>query len=397
MRNIVLYFGSKSTSRLGTIVHEIAVLWLAFKLGHSPFAVSLVLVAGNLPAFLMVPLTGLIADRVRPLTVLVTIDVIRALIIGSFAFMQWRSFPGLLGFEALVVALTSVYGSTFSAVQRRLFANPSQARITGLLATFEQAAQFVAAPLAGVLILARSTWACLWLDAATYLVSACILSGFFSVVNEIAPSPFTTSTAITDGAWDYLSKNPFVIYLIALSAFGVAIEGGLVTVFPMYVSHLPRGPAYLGILMASFSVGAALAGLTLQGALRWLSSWLAPAMFLGSGLGIIAFTLVPMPISILPATLVGFCLGTLVFGVRAASYGVVEKKFQGRVSSARFAAHSVLTATVTLTIGGLATDLGVYWTLLGTGIVLTVVLPYMVHRMSSDSKITQAINNVVGE
>jgi MFS family permease len=62
-RNFRLFFGGQGISLIGTWMQRIALGWLVYRLTNSPFLLGFVGFAGQIPAFLLAPLAGVLADR----------------------------------------------------------------------------------------------------------------------------------------------------------------------------------------------------------------------------------------------------------------------------------------------------------------------------------------------
>src|SRR4051795_11979095 len=78
-RRARLFFAAVAQSSLGTGAAYVGLLVLAYHRFHSPWAISLVLLADFLPAMFLAPILGAAADRWSRRTCVVLADVVRAL------------------------------------------------------------------------------------------------------------------------------------------------------------------------------------------------------------------------------------------------------------------------------------------------------------------------------
>ena len=62
-RNYRLFFTGQSISLIGTWMQRIAMPWLVYHLTGSAFLLGLVSFAGQIPAFLLAPIAGVITDK----------------------------------------------------------------------------------------------------------------------------------------------------------------------------------------------------------------------------------------------------------------------------------------------------------------------------------------------
>ena len=75
-------------SQLGDWFNTIAVYTLVLELTGSRRAVGLVLVARFVPTIVLGPLAGVVADRVSRRTIMITSDVLRAVVVLGFLFVR---------------------------------------------------------------------------------------------------------------------------------------------------------------------------------------------------------------------------------------------------------------------------------------------------------------------
>src|SRR3954467_10825900 len=85
-RRARLFFLAVAQSALGTGAAYIALLLLAYHRLHSPWAISLILLAEFAPAILLGPVLGAVADRWSRRWCAVTADVLRAAAFIGIAF-----------------------------------------------------------------------------------------------------------------------------------------------------------------------------------------------------------------------------------------------------------------------------------------------------------------------
>ena len=75
-RNYKLFFSGQSISMVGTWMTRIATSWLVYKLSGSAMLLGVVGFAGQIPAFLLAPIAGVIVDRMNRHRLLVITQVL---------------------------------------------------------------------------------------------------------------------------------------------------------------------------------------------------------------------------------------------------------------------------------------------------------------------------------
>jgi MFS family permease len=136
-------------------------------------------------------------------------------------------------------------------------------RATSLIHVIERGARMVGAPLAGLLIGVMGTANVLWLDAASFFVSAAII-GIVIVAPKLAETEEKTGKyfdELKDGlrfiAQDSLILS--IVVMVMLTNFLDAIFGGVVQ--PVYVKEVFGSALNLGLLIAANGGGAVVGGL----------------------------------------------------------------------------------------------------------------------------------------
>src|SRR5215471_10510458 len=77
--NYRLFFAGQSLSLIGTWMTQVATSWLVYRLTNSALLLGLVGFAGQIPAFLLTPLAGVLVDRWNRQRLLVTTQVLAML------------------------------------------------------------------------------------------------------------------------------------------------------------------------------------------------------------------------------------------------------------------------------------------------------------------------------
>ncbi len=160
-------------SSVGNAIGYVALLLIAYEHFHSVWAVSLVLLADFVPAIVLAPVFGALADRSSR----------RVLVVGG-ELLCGAAFLGLSFADSFAVVLTlalvaglgtAIYHPASKSALAGLAGERAEAAMGALVTTWSAAS--VAGPALGAaLLLAFSPSLLLLLDAATFAVSALVLS-----------------------------------------------------------------------------------------------------------------------------------------------------------------------------------------------------------------------------
>ncbi len=86
-RNYRLFFGGQGLSLIGTWMQQVAVNWLTFRLTHSTLLLGVVGFSGSIPAFLLAPFTGVLADRWNRHRTMIVTQVLSMIQAFTLAFL----------------------------------------------------------------------------------------------------------------------------------------------------------------------------------------------------------------------------------------------------------------------------------------------------------------------
>jgi MFS family permease len=153
-------------SSVGNAIGYVALVLLAYDRFRSPWAVSLVLLADFLPAIVLGPLFGALADRYSRRRLTVGGAFVGLALVGSFVAILVLALVAGMG--------TALYHPASKAALAGM-AGPRADTALGALVTIWSAASVAGPALATVMLIALSPASLLLVDAATFLVSAIIL------------------------------------------------------------------------------------------------------------------------------------------------------------------------------------------------------------------------------
>jgi MFS family permease len=171
-RFLQLWVG-QGISFVGDAVSMVALVILVAQIAGSASAVGGVLVARLLPT-LASPLLGVLADRVDRRAILVASDLARAALVLGVAFT--RDLVAIYVLAFLMGASRALFDPTVRAAFPSVVGRGDLTRANALIGGTFSASIMIGPALGGLLVAAVGVEAAFALDAATYLVSAALLS-----------------------------------------------------------------------------------------------------------------------------------------------------------------------------------------------------------------------------
>ncbi len=253
------FFLALAQSSLGTGAAYVALLLVAFERLDSPWAISLVLLADLLPAMLLGPFFGAVADRWSRRTCVVAADVIRAVAFIGVALVD--SFGATLALAALAGTGTALFTPAALAGLPSLVEDDEVPAATSLYGAIADLG-FTAGPaLAALALLLGGPEEILLVNGATFAASAVILA--LLPFGAVQPSGETRVGAIaralireTREGLAIVARMRDIRVVIGASAMALFF-GGLFNVaeLPFASEELGTDDAGYAVLVAAFGLG----------------------------------------------------------------------------------------------------------------------------------------------
>ncbi|QCW52154.1 MFS transporter [Nocardioides dongxiaopingii] len=341
---------AEALSLTGTRVSMIAIPLFVLEQTGSATQTGLVALAEMLPLVVLKVLGGPVIDRVGARRVAVTCDLLSLVVVAAIPLLfdlGLLSFPGFLALVAGAGALRGPGDGAKHAMVPALVTSAGIAmeRATGLSSTVERTASMLGAGLAGVLVATLGAQNALLVDAATFGLSALVLSwatkglpatsgtGGGTVVGS-EPVPYLEQ--LREG-WDFLRRDPLLLGISVMVAVTNLLDAAWSSVLmPVWSIESGEGAATLGVLFAVMSGSSALGAVcaaTIAARLPRFRTYLFA--FLLCGLPRFAVFVVDTPLAGVVAVFVvaGFASGFINPVLGAVMFERIPDHLVGRVSS----------------------------------------------------------------
>ena len=255
-----LLFLATLGSGLGTWLALVALQIDVLHRTHSPAWISALLVSEFVPMLAIGLVAGPLVDRLPRRQLLIGADLVRFAVFCALPFADSAT---------MIVALAAIAGIAAGVFRPALYAglpnlveDRELATANSLLQTIENVTWTAGSLVGGALVAARGPHLAYWLNAATFLVSAALLSGIPQRLFQVAP-------AVTRGHWRDLKDGaalvrgslPLMTVLVAWNITMLANAAVNVAEPFLATDSFSAGSFGLGLLMAGAGVGLALGSL----------------------------------------------------------------------------------------------------------------------------------------
>lgn len=262
-------FIANAISLIGNVFTMIAIPWFVLQTTGSAAKTGITGFFHILPVVLAGFLGGTIVDRLGYKRTSIISDLASGITVALVPILYFTI--GLEFWQLMVLVFFGAFldtpGSTARAALLPELAEQAGMpieRVTSLTHVIERSARFVGAPLAGLLIGLMGTANVLWLDAASFFISAAIvwiLVPRIRLAHEQETSHGKYLDELTDGlrfiAHDELILS--IVIMVMLTNFLDAIFGGVLQ--PVYVKEVYGDALNLGLLISANGAGAVIGGL----------------------------------------------------------------------------------------------------------------------------------------
>ncbi len=337
-RDFSLFFGAASISNGGSWMQLIAVQALLYDLTNSGSWLGFSTVVSLVPAVLLTPYAGVLADRVSRIAILQITQTVQML----SAFALWGLYVGhsvtpwwivIIGFVNGVA--TGFQTAAWSAFVPLLVPEDLMMQAVRLNSVQYTLARAIGPAIGGVVLKFAGTGAAIMTNAVTYLLVIATLAIVHPRTNVTKAKAQRVLQGLKEGAVFVWSRRPLrlgIILALAASTFGQALQYIGSAVSERLFHHPANGNAGL---LAALGVGALLSsGFTVVLRERIPRSTQA----LGSlALYIVAIALLPMTHSYtvgqLAYFLAGICHLQMAIALNTLIQGCVPDEYRGRASS----------------------------------------------------------------
>lgn len=313
--HLALLWSGQVLSAMGDFFYQIAMLWIAIKTAGSQGGI---LIAGveAAAALLFGLLGGIYADRWNRRAIMITVDLLRALAVGSLPLLalggQLR-FWQLIIVAILVGSLGSLFNPALQASLPALVSDKAMLQATnGLMDVTRRLARTLGPSLAALLVTFLPLTQFFTIDAFSFLLSAgavTLMGSRFAWQpkhdEQRRAGPAGLADDLLQGFQTVRSHPPIVWAIFAGGIISAAWTAGFVIGVPLFADNVLKGniSAY-GLIVASYGAGNVISNLVI-GSLplhRPVGTMLLGRLIVGGGF-LLMVSMPSLPIAMLGAAL----------------------------------------------------------------------------------------------
>ena len=317
LRDFRIFVAGHATSTLGTLMAGVALVFAVLDSGGSPATLSYVLAARIVPMVLVLPVAGVLGDRLPRRFVMLSADCLRAAAQAAIAVLFFAGDPDLwllLALAALSGLGEAIFRPSFDGLVPQLVPADRRHEANTFVGLVASTATVAGPALAAVLVVVTSPATVLLIDAITYVPS--ILALLWLRVPDPDRADRTSMLRDMREGWRLFAALPWLWTItLQFTLFNLLLWAPYLVLGPISADRFYGGAAAWGTISAGYGAGAILGGLAV---LAWKPSrpllvataatilWAAPSAALAA-----------------QAPLILVCAGALLAGIVSAIFGTL--------------------------------------------------------------------------
>jgi len=364
---------------------------VSFRMRGSATEVSLVLVFYLLPLAVVSPIAGVFVDSWNVKRTMISSDLMRAVLFLLLLFAKnvWQIYAVLL----VASTVSSFFLPAQSITVRTLVPRTGLMSANALIQQAFQVMQIVSPAISGLLVSMFGPNSCFWLDSATFLFSAAMLSTL-TIPHESSPalkSLRAVGTELTSGAKFILTHPAISFVVVAMTAgmFAIRCFGALIAVYVRDI--LREGSSVFGILGSLIGFGMIIGTQFVRLASRNRSpSHVVTAGLVGTGVCIAILALFSRNLTAVVGMLgIGFFIAFVFVPAQVLMQEHTPANMLGRVSGSMMSMMFSSQLIAILAAGALATSLGIRNVYFGSAALLFVIASLGYYYLSRKSTVSE--------
>ncbi len=244
----------QAVSYFGDMMNTTGLAIMLYLVTRSPLLVALGLIAKAAPTILFGLLAGPLVDRFDRQRLMISSDLIRALLTITIPFLALHWLPGVYVTVFLVSTASAFFNPAKQAVVPNLVPNHLLVRANSLIRSSEVTMELLGYSVAGLIATAVSWRPLFFIDAATFIISAVTLLNIPDVGRLTRPRQLRLVEDILQGA-RFITRNETLRSTMGLT-FMAALFVGLTYPVLVLMSYGPLNGGALGYGLLEAAIGA---------------------------------------------------------------------------------------------------------------------------------------------
>ncbi|MEC1715655.1 MFS transporter [Schinkia azotoformans] len=385
LKNIILFLSSQTISLFGSSLVQYAMMWYITLTTESGVMMTLYIICGFIPTFLLSPVAGVWADRYNRKTLIILADGLIAMATLILAILF------LLGFDAIwllfVMAAVRAFGTgiqmpAVGAILPQIVPKDKLTKVNGANGSIQAVIMFVAPMVSAALLTMTSIEIIFFIDVITAAMAIVTLLAFVKIsIHEKAAEKQTTSylNDFKQGL-QYINDHGFLKQFFLFFAVFFVLMAPAAFLTPLQVTRSFGGDVWrLTAIEIAFSIGM-MAGGGIIASWGGFQNKIKTLGFASVIMGVCTIALGIVPVFWI------YLVFMALFGVAMPIFNTpanvllqekVEEDYLGRVFGVMGMISTSMMPLGMLIFGPIADYIKIEWLLLGTGVFIIILAIFL--------------------
>ena len=252
------FFAARCISNLGNGMGPIALAFAVLALPDStPTSLSLVLAAQAIPMVALLPLGGVIADRLGRARVIAITDVVLSAVVAAIGVLfltNTATIPVVMALSFVAGCLNALWYPAFTGLAADVVPDKHLQGANAYISFASNSGLIIGTGVAGIIVATLGPSIAIIIDAATFLVAG-ILVFTFRHVSKRQPTEQSHLRDLVDGWKVFTSFRWIVVVVGAYSLILMVMRGAEEVVGPVLALEIYGGAAGWSLVLAGQSIG----------------------------------------------------------------------------------------------------------------------------------------------
>ncbi|CQR52748.1 MFS transporter [Paenibacillus riograndensis] len=379
-KNIVLFLTSQTVSLFGSSLVQYAILWYITLNTQSGLMMTISIICGFVPTFLLSPFAGVWADRYSRKLLIILSDscIAAATLVLALLFLMGYDEMWLLFVVSAVRALgTAVQTPAVGAILPQLVPEEHLTKVNGTNGSIQALIMLLSPMLSGALLTVASIEVIFFIDVITAALAVAAMLLFVKVPLHAKAAGEQTLSYFNDMrlGFSYIKQHNYIRTFFMFMAFFLVLAAPVAFLTPLQVTRTFGDDIWrLTAIEIAFSIGMMLGGLILAGWQGFRNRVYTMTMS-SLAIGVFTFALGVIPvfwIYLLFMGLVGLAMPFFNTPSTVLLQEKVEPDYLGRVFGVLGMISSSMMPLGMLIFGPLADVLKIEWMLMLTGLLMFI-------------------------
>lgn len=384
-RNIILFLGSQTISLFGSSLVQYAIMWYITLTTESGLMMTLYIICGFIPTFILSPIAGVWADRYNRKILITLSDGLIALstLVLAFVFLMGHDSIWLLFVMAAIRSLgAGIQTPAVGAILPQIVPKEKLTKVNGINGSIQAVIMFISPMVSAALLSMTTIESIFFIDVITAAIAIGTLLIFFKIpVHEKASVKQTTSyfSDFKEG-FLYISQHNFLKVFFIFFAIFFVLMAPASFLTPLQVTRSFGDDVWrLTAIEIAFSIGMMIGGgiIASWGGFRnRIYTMTASSLIMGA----CTFALGVVPIFWI------YLLVMAIFGVAMPIFNTptmvliqerVEENYLGRIYGVFGMISTSMMPIGMLIFGPIADFVKIEWLLIGTGLFILILSVFL--------------------